>query len=674
MLEDQDAAYAVGVGYDQRGAPVALDYPSGAALAITRDERGLPSVFDYDPGTGILAEVATIHYDPADRLAAATLGNGVELSRTFDPRSLETSRAYTDTADTTVLAISTPDYDERGNLLTETVTGTIASGAQTDRAFTYDERSRLTDQDDDGDQVTDVSWTLDKLGNWTSNDQTGIEETRIVNADNEYTHGILGLSINNDENGNLLSGFIPLASNFDQFEFLYDWSNRLIQAKRNGNVVAAYTYDALGRRVTKVAGSTTTRCVYSGSQVIEEYENSSCVPARRFVLGPGLDQPILFETWNSELGTWNPYYYLRNRQGSIIALTDSGGTVKESYTYSAYGTPTLFDNLGQPLAESALANPYGYTGRRYDAESALYHYRNRMYSPALGRFLTRDPAGYIDGLNLYQYVLGNPLAYIDPWGLGAQLSTYEPSVRNRIGGLFDDMNRLLHGMSEDEWIRRGKAESWAELQVLENPDGYFAETRRSKQIVDGLFNAGSDMIPVKGELADFSVLTDPSQPWANRSIAGGSLALSLFSAGFTPNFGRFADEGIEVSADVIRGITGQTDEGAQALTRNLADEIPAPKTDIKVIGRQPDTAVAKDWPGHDVLDIDDWTPAKNAEWVDDGIQNAQDFYTASPETGNLIQTQGPFKGNPTVFAEELEQVKGAGYKKVVDTYIHPSKQ
>lgn len=39
------------------------------------------------------------------------------------------------------------------------------------------------------------------------------------------------------------------------------------------------------------------------------------------------------------------------------------------------------------------------------------------YSPTLGRWLERDPIGYIDGLNLYQYVRGNPTGYVDPSGL-----------------------------------------------------------------------------------------------------------------------------------------------------------------------------------------------------------------------------------------------------------------
>ncbi len=45
------------------------------------------------------------------------------------------------------------------------------------------------------------------------------------------------------------------------------------------------------------------------------------------------------------------------------------------------------------------------------------YYRTRIYRPALSRFLQPDPAGYIDGMNLYAYCGNNPINWIDPWGL-----------------------------------------------------------------------------------------------------------------------------------------------------------------------------------------------------------------------------------------------------------------
>ncbi|MBX3405075.1 MAG: hypothetical protein KF699_16830 [Phycisphaeraceae bacterium] len=73
-------------------------------------------------------------------------------------------------------------------------------------------------------------------------------------------------------------------------------------------------------------------------------------------------------------------------------------------------------------------NPIGYCGYYHDAETVgimgagnggLYQVRHRVYDPHAGRWLQRDPAGFVDGMNLYEYCMGGPGAYTDPMGLDA---------------------------------------------------------------------------------------------------------------------------------------------------------------------------------------------------------------------------------------------------------------
>ena len=72
---------------------------------------------------------------------------------------------------------------------------------------------------------------------------------------------------------------------------------------------------------------------------------------------------------------------------------------------------------GQAVPESTVGNRFLFTGREWLGESGLYDYRNRVYSPALGRFLQTDPILFAAGdVNVYRYVANDPVKYVDPTG------------------------------------------------------------------------------------------------------------------------------------------------------------------------------------------------------------------------------------------------------------------
>ena len=106
--------------------------------------------------------------------------------------------------------------------------------------------------------------------------------------------------------------------------------------------------------------------------------------------------------------------YHRNQQYSITAMTTSTGAVAERYAYTAYGQPTILNASGSVLTSSAVGNRYTYTGREWDETLGLHHFRARWMSPLAGRFLGRDPIGYLDGFNLFGMVFVPELT--DPSG------------------------------------------------------------------------------------------------------------------------------------------------------------------------------------------------------------------------------------------------------------------
>jgi RHS repeat-associated protein len=84
--------------------------------------------------------------------------------------------------------------------------------------------------------------------------------------------------------------------------------------------------------------------------------------------------------------------------------------------------------------------PYLYTGRRYSAFTNQYFNRNRYYSPALGRFTSKDPIGFAADGNLYRYVLNNPLVLIDPYGLWGDSYLWQTNTDGRytVPGFYHD--------------------------------------------------------------------------------------------------------------------------------------------------------------------------------------------------------------------------------------------
>lgn len=216
--------------------------------------------------------------------------------------------------------------------------------------------------------------------------------------------------------------------------YVYDYLNRLIEVKHynsgttNWDSKTTYTYDALNRLVTRtdVVAGTMTVYIYSGARVVEEYRgwNRQTLLARSYVYASGhVDERILMRDYDGGDGTpAGDSYYLIDRQHSVAAAVNAAGVVRETYEYEAYGSMTIRNAAGADITASgsAIGNPYGYTGRRFDGAASggdLWQYRSRWYSHKLGRFLTRDGAGYVDGANLYRYVRNNPLRFLDPLGL-----------------------------------------------------------------------------------------------------------------------------------------------------------------------------------------------------------------------------------------------------------------
>ena len=125
-----------------------------------------------------------------------------------------------------------------------------------------------------------------------------------------------------------------------------------------------------------------------------------------YVYGLGL----LYEVTETATNSYLRYYHYDYR-GSTVALTDHESRVTDRYEYSVYGTLTYRSgNTDTPF----LFN--GRFGVQTDPNGLLYM-RARYYNPYICRFINPDPIGFSGGLNWYAYADGNPVNYLDPYGL-----------------------------------------------------------------------------------------------------------------------------------------------------------------------------------------------------------------------------------------------------------------
>jgi RHS repeat-associated protein len=92
---------------------------------------------------------------------------------------------------------------------------------------------------------------------------------------------------------------------------------------------------------------------------------------------------------------------------------------------------------------------------------------------------------------------------------------------------------------------------------------------------------------------------------------------------------------------------------------------------VVVLGRLEDTAVARGWPGHTVLDTPNWTLEVNDLFIARTISEGRTAYLASPLEGNLLQTAGRFEGQATIYARELQQLIESGYTRMGDHMVPP---
>ena len=307
-------------------------------------------------------------------------------------------------------------------------------------------------------------FSYDPTGNWTNyqrseNGTEVLDQSRVNNQDNQVTQ-IDGSSdaIAYDKAGNATK--LPPGADGDwskHFQLKWDGWNRVVEIRdENGVLVAAYAYDGMYRRTTKVVG-TEIRSYYYNDQwkCVEERStgspssssssssanaNSSSSSSNanspsssgsslvvvtsgeaeiQYVWGARpnhRDELILRDRDTSGNGVLNERLYCLMDYYDPTSIVDTNGDVVERYRFSAFGVRTIFSPTWTERSASSFDFDFGFHGQFLDGETGYYDYGYRYYSPELGRWLNRDPIEEGGGVNLYGFVENDSIQFFDYFG------------------------------------------------------------------------------------------------------------------------------------------------------------------------------------------------------------------------------------------------------------------
>ena len=290
-------------------------------------------------------------------------------------------------------------------------------------SYTYDDAGNL------------IKTTHTASNSWTRTNEIMPDSNRLKTVSSN--HGFIeALPITYDRSGNQrqLHGNSTVQLTFNCCENLVQ--ALIIERENQPDDIDYYTYDSEEMRTRKVSerlvngGAVIQKesKIYFGNYEVKRLHNqtengeTTILKRRTLRVMDGDTCVAIFHDWEQDdlqrevdkVGTRKLRFTMGNHLGCVALEVDDDAQIISYEEYFPYGGTAFI--VGRSQREVKLKE-YRYSGKERDDSTGLYYYGARYYAPWLGRWLKPDPAGTVDGLNLYGFVGGNPLNFTDADGL-----------------------------------------------------------------------------------------------------------------------------------------------------------------------------------------------------------------------------------------------------------------
>jgi len=444
--EDASTLFRHDYTYDDDGNRYRKEYNGDSDLRVY-----------YSDGTGSTSDGEDANLAPSNRVVRAWTRTG-ETGPTTTPNRYNVTGSYTEAHMDTIVVEPNDDAEKQ-------VTATYH-----DDGFWIARNVEL----DDSDENTLEATITDLAGRSTTCPVEGTHPVKLDrNLDVSYEYDAAG-NVTKKTQVERYDNKAPTSTTYVT-RYWYDDANRLRYIDYDWTTTedVHYVYGPTGERVevrygqiardgdtftsfTPAAG-TARGFVCLGGVVLEEWtvsdgatgshtDDSLDTLVHRYVRNPATDLGGGIASIIYQLDGSDYRYYHYNHKGDTAALTDEDGKIIAWYEYDAWGAPVTTWHA------SGVENDFRFSTKQWDAtpsgpaDAGLIYFGARYYDPDLARWTQLDPAGTVDGLNVYLYCRGDPVSRYDPHGLVFDVYL----LRAGVSGLLENLS--LYTLKAHYWV------------------------------------------------------------------------------------------------------------------------------------------------------------------------------------------------------------------------------